>query len=92
MIIDQIERWEHYHFGSAWKIAFKFLQSLAAKSDDKTYTLRGDDIFAQVTSYETRSTESAALETHRKYIDIQTILTGEEKIETTSRDGLVVKI
>ena len=91
MITDKIEKWEYYLFGAAWKTAFEFLLSLSPESDEKTYPLRGDDIFAQITSYETRSKESAALESHRKYIDIQTILAGGEKIEATYRDELVVK-
>lgn len=91
MIIDGLKNWEVYPFGFAWKIAFEFLLSLSPKSDEKTYQLRSDDIIAQVSSYETRFKESAALESHRKYIDIQTIITGEEKIEVSLKNGLAVK-
>ncbi len=90
MIIDKLENWEHYHFGPGWKRAFEFLISLTPDSDEKKYNLQDDDIFARVMSYETRTPETAVLETHRKYVDIQTVLIGGEAIEWFSRDGLAV--
>lgn len=90
MIIDELIKSEYYRFGSAWKIAFEFLCSLSPDSEEKIYLLRGDDIYAHIASYETRTKDSAALESHRKYIDVQAILTGREKIEVTSTNGLVV--
>jgi biofilm protein TabA len=90
MIVDKLKNWEHYHFGSAWKCAFEFLMSLTPVSDEKKYNLQGDKIFAQIMSYETKGSETAVLETHRKYVDIQTVLIGGEGIEWFARDGLVV--
>lgn len=90
MIIDKITFWEHYQFGSAWKLAFEFLLSLTPDADDKQYDLQGDDIFAIVMSYETKNPEIALLETHRRYVDIQTVLVGGERIEWFSRDELIV--
>lgn len=92
MIIDELNKSEYYLFDSAWKIVFEFLCSLSPDSEEKTYLLRGDDIYAQITSYETRTKDTAALESHRKYIDIQAILIGREKIEVTSTNGLVVNV
>ncbi len=91
MIIDKLKKWDYYHFGSAWKHSFEFLQSLAPDAEEKKYELQGDDIFAQVSSYKTRTKDSALLETHNKYIDIQVVLIGREIIKTSSRDGLVVQ-
>jgi biofilm protein TabA len=90
MIIDRLENWEHYHFGSDWKRAFEFLVSLSPDSDERKYDIQGDDIYAQVMSYNTKTPEMAILETHRKYVDIQAVLIGGERIEWLSRDGLVV--
>ena len=90
MIIDKIENWEHYHFGPGWKRAFEFLISLTPDSEEKKYPLQGDEIYAQVMRYKTRTPETAMLETHRKYIDIQTVLTGSERIEWFPRAGLTV--
>ncbi len=90
MIIDKLENWEQYHFGPGWKSAFDFLMSLTPDAEEQKYEIQGDEIFAQVMSYETRTPDTAVLETHRKYIDIQTVLVGGERIEWFSRDGLVV--
>jgi len=90
MIIDKLTFWENYQFGPAWKLAFEFLTSLTSDTDEKKYNLQGEDVFAIVMSYETKNPESALLETHRKYIDIQTVLMGGERIECFSRDELIV--
>jgi len=90
MIIDRLENWEHYHFGPAWKHAFEFLTSLTPDMEVKKYKLQGDEIFAQIASYETRTPETAVLETHRKYVDIQTVLSGSERVECFPREGLAV--
>lgn len=88
MIIDKLDNWGHYPFGKAWERAFEFLKSLTPDADEKQYSLMGDDMFARVMSYETRAPEVAKLESHRKYIDVQTVLVGGEGIEWFLRDGL----
>lgn len=92
MIIDKIENWELYHFGSVWRRAFEFLISLTPDSDEIKYNIQDDDIFAQVTSYKTRSPDEAVFETHRKYVDIQAVLIGGERIEWLCRDGLEIEL
>ena len=81
MIVDRLENWEKYHFGKNWKTAFEFLMSLTPDIKDGEYPLRGKEIFALVMSYETRGSEKAVLEAHRKYVDIQTVISGRERIE-----------
>lgn len=90
MIIDRLENWELYNFGPAWKLAFDFLMSLTPESVEKKYALQGDDIFAYVMSYDTKEPESARLEAHQKYVDIQTVITGVEGFEWFSKDELEV--
>lgn len=92
MIIDKIENWVDYPFGNSWKLAFNFLKTLTANADEKRYNILDDDIFALVTSYQTRSREKAILETHRKYIDIQSVITGRESVECFSRDDQVIDV
>jgi len=91
MIVDKLENWQSYHFGAAWKLAFEFLMTLSSDSEEKKYNILGEDIFAMVMSYDTKSSEAAVLEAHRKYVDIQTVLAGGEGIEWFPRDGLVVE-
>lgn len=81
MIIDSIKYWNNYPYGNAWQVAFEFLTSLTAKVDEGKYTLQGDQIFARVMHYTTRSPANAVLEAHQKYVDIQTTLVGAEGIE-----------
>jgi len=90
MIIDQIKNWDIYPFGESWKQAFYFLETLNPSSEDKKYIISGDDIYAIVTTYKTRSYKDAIFETHQKYIDIQTVISGREKLEWSFKDGLPV--
>ncbi len=87
MIVDRLENWAHYRFGAEWKLAFEFLASLGPDSPEGKYDLKGEEVFAQVQSYSTRAPEEAIIETHRKYVDIQTVLCGAEGIEWHSRDA-----
>lgn len=90
MIIDKLENCNHYYFGAAWKLAFNFLHSLTPDSEDKRYDIQGDDIFALVMSYKTREPETAILESHRNYVDIQTVLVGAEGFECSFIDNLII--
>jgi YhcH/YjgK/YiaL family protein len=90
MIIDRLENWRHYHFGSAWTKAFEFLNTLSADAEEKKYTIQGDDIFAIVMSYDTCVPETSLFESHKKYIDIQTVLIGAEGFECSFTDTLSV--
>ncbi len=92
MIIDTQKNSQFYNFGSAWERAFEFLNSLSSESEDKKYTLQGDDIFAIVMSYTTTLPKDAMLESHQNYVDIQTTLRGAEAFECFSTDKLEVTI
>ena len=91
MIIDKVEHFQDYHFGPAWKLAFEFLSTLTPDSGDKKYPIQGDDIFALVMSYTTFAPEIAVYESHREYVDIQTVLVGAEGFECAFRDDLSVE-
>ena len=91
MIIDRLENWKHYHFGSAWTKAFEFLLTLSPDAEEKKYTIEGDDIFAIVMSYDTCVPETSLFESHQKYVDIQTVLIGAERFECSFADTLSVQ-
>jgi biofilm protein TabA len=90
MIFDRIENQSLYPFGSAWKAAFDFLKTAGPEMEDEKYLIQGDDLFAGVNSYQTKPRDIAKLETHRKYVDIQVLLSGEEIIEVFEKQGLTV--
>ena len=78
MIVDSFQNAHLYPFGDAWNKVFTFLNTLDAHSEEKRYTIQGDDIFALVMSYETKTEENAVLESHEQYVDIQSVLSGVE--------------
>ncbi|RKY07443.1 MAG: hypothetical protein DRP56_05680 [Planctomycetota bacterium] len=53
------------------------------------YEARGDDIFYIVDEYETRPVEKGRLEIHRRYLDIQYIVSGTECIGYAPLVGLM---
>ena len=67
----------HPRFASA----FEFIKK-AVKEDlaDGNYEMDGKDIFAFISSYKTKTESEAKFEAHKKYIDIQCILSGTEVI------------
>ncbi|MBD3789611.1 MAG: YhcH/YjgK/YiaL family protein [Campylobacterales bacterium] len=91
MIIDTLQNKNLYHFGPAWNKAFTFLDSLTPQTAEGKYTIEGDDIFAIVMCYSTGTPETSMLESHRKYVDIQTVLDGAERFECANRDDLIIE-
>lgn len=90
MIVDRLHHYTSYPFGNAWQLAFNFLLSLKPDAEEKKYPLLGDDLFAIVMSYETCGPENAEIEAHRKYLDIQMVITGEEGIGWGQADALEI--
>lgn len=54
------------------------------------YEVDGSDVYAIVQQYETKPAESGKWEAHRKYIDIQYIVSGEEQMGYANIDDLNV--
>ncbi|TLD72748.1 DUF386 domain-containing protein [Phragmitibacter flavus] len=78
--IDQAGRYAPLHAGLAK--AFEFLQSLyqGPLPAPGRYEIDGDRVFAGVDSYTTKPLEDALFEAHRKYADVQFLLSGRERI------------
>ncbi|MEI7850225.1 MAG: YhcH/YjgK/YiaL family protein [Kiritimatiellales bacterium] len=90
MIVDSIKNHSLYPLGPAWKAAFDFLETLTPETETGKRLIQGDHLFAGVDCYETKSRAAAKLETHRKYVDIQVLLSGEEVIEVFQLQDLTV--
>ncbi len=88
MIIDRVEYYNCYPYGSVWNTAFEFLDSITSGAEEKKYEIQGDDIYAIIASYKTK--EPHKFEAHREYVDIQCLLEGQEIIESTALNGLTV--
>ncbi len=64
-----------------FKEAFDYLKLTDfSKVEDGKYELDGDNLFVNIVSLAGKEKQDAALETHKKYIDIQAPLLGVEKI------------
>ncbi len=88
MIIDRVEYYKCYPYGSAWDTAFTFLGTITPSAEEKKYEIQGDDVYAIIASYNTK--EPHKFESHREYVDIQCLLEGQEFIESTALNGLTV--
>lgn len=64
-----------------WIQAFEYLKNLHPDSlETGKINLSGEDLYATISEYVTKNEEEAKFESHRKYADIQYVISGEEKI------------
>lgn len=91
MIIGTLGHWRQHLDGAIWEQAFAYLAALGPGSPEEKTILDGEDLFGIVMSYPTRPREDAVLETHRRYIDIQTALVNAEGMDWFPEDALTVK-
>ena len=70
--------------------ALGFAKNFDLLQADGRYEIDGDRIYANVMSYETKAAEELTFEAHRKYIDIQILLEGEEFLDVSHREDLEV--
>lgn len=82
MIIDKIENAQQYFCLSDYiKKGLEFIQqNNLFEYEVGKYPIDGEDIFMIISQYKTKLSAHCKLESHLKYIDIQFILKGKEKI------------
>lgn len=82
MVIDKLKNSGLYSFkNERIKTALEFLtETDFSKIEDGKYEIDGENIYYIKTKYLTKQTEEAQLEAHKKYIDVQYVLKGSEKI------------
>jgi len=82
MVIDKLKNSDLYCFeNQRIKTALEFLAKTDfSKIEDGKYEIDGENIYYIKTKYLTKQTEEAQLEAHKKYIDVQYVLKGSEKI------------
>lgn len=80
--IDKKEFAQQYHLNKVyWDKAFAFLKTHNLDSLPKgKYIIDGDNVTASVTDTASKDFDKTSWESHRKYIDLQCIITGEEKM------------
>ena len=80
MIFDVLENAYRYQgLGGRLDRAFENLRNTDYSGyEPGKYEIDGENIFALVSEYETRGKESSQFEAHRKYVDLQYMIGGEE--------------
>jgi YhcH/YjgK/YiaL family protein len=82
MIFDKLTNANQYiKMNDKFKLAFDFLNNTDLKTiEDGSYEILGKEIYANVQSLQTKPIEEKKWEVHRKYIDIQLVVSGKEKM------------
>ena len=71
----------YFRHKERWDKAFTFLkENDLTKLELKRYDIDGDNLYAPVSEYLTKNEADARYEAHRKYIDIQYVISGKELI------------
>lgn len=82
MIYDVLEN-SHLYFekGSRLAKACEFVRSFDLSQPDGRYEIDGENMYATVASYQTKPAEQLKFEAHKKYIDVQALISGCERID-----------
>jgi len=92
MIIDSLEQSSFYNFGPAWKKTFKFLNDIDLSLGLGKHVIDGENVFAIVSEYETKPRAEGRFEAHRKYVDIQFLLSGRERLGWAALEDLTPEV
>jgi YhcH/YjgK/YiaL family protein len=81
MILDTLHNAHlYYGLGARFIKAFEYLQQTDFSKVEKGKYEIGEDIFAIVNEYDTVDTAAELMESHKKYIDVQYIVSGAELV------------
>ncbi|MCL5104984.1 MAG: YhcH/YjgK/YiaL family protein [Armatimonadetes bacterium] len=92
MVADNIRNAQHYYgLGKGIECGLKFLQTQDIPGLDLgRHEIDGDNCFAIVMEYDSKPIEQGVWEAHRRYVDIQYIAEGVERIGYADIKGLSV--
>jgi len=91
--INALEFYRQYHkMQAAWDKSFEFLADKAKLDTLKPgiYPIDGKNAYASITDDPEKKEETARWESHRKYIDLQYVIRGKEKIGVSPLDSATV--
>ncbi len=82
MIFDELKNIAQYkNLDERLKLGFDFLLNNDLENlECKKHIIKGDEVYANVQELKTKNLEDKKWEAHRKYIDIQYVIKGKEKI------------
>lgn len=71
----------YYNLSKNIRKALEFLENNDLRTfENGKYNIQGEDIYVNIQDYQTKTANQGKWEAHRKYIDIQFIIEGAEKI------------
>ena len=91
MICDFLVDWRRYvphRHASEFCQAMEFLRQFTPDRENGKYVLLEDRVYANVQSYVPRDLAQGVVEYHREFVDLQTVLAGEEDIYYVPTAGL----
>lgn len=92
MLIDSLINAEQY-YGISQRLekAFKYLENTDLESIEiGKHEIEGENIFATVYEYKPKNMEKGKWEAHKKYLDIQFVISGKEKMGYASINEMKV--
>ncbi|MBS3946379.1 MAG: YhcH/YjgK/YiaL family protein [Melioribacter sp.] len=92
MIFDQLKNTElYFQINNRFRKAFDYLKSNDFNNiEPGKYEIDGEDIYAIVQQYDTKPMSSGKWEAHKKYIDIQFMVSGKEKMGYSHKNKMIV--
>ena len=86
MIVDKIENANYYtNINHRFSKVFEFINNNDLSGiENGTHSIVGEEVFAVVMEYSTQEISKCKTESHKKYIDIQYMVEGEEEIGFTT--------
>lgn len=79
--VDVNEFYKQYHANPGlWKAVFEFMKQDLSELEVGKYQLVEGEAFVMISEYDTKEPENAKWEAHKKYIDLQYVISGEEKM------------
>lgn len=91
MILDQLKNAKlYFSIGERIAKALQYLETTDFSNIEAgKYDIDGDLIYAVVSVYNTKPLSSAKWEAHKRYIDVQYVFSGKEKMGVTSSDKVI---
>ncbi|BFG69489.1 YhcH/YjgK/YiaL family protein [Sediminibacterium sp. KACHI17] len=82
MVIDHISRAAlYFHLHPGIETALRYIQTTDfTQLENGKYELDGEQLFAIVQAYDTKDPDTEKLEAHKKFIDVQYVVSGQEKM------------
>ena len=88
MILDKMDPAVIAAYSPEFQKAFAAISALTPDAPLGKFEIDGDRIYGNVMEYDAVLPEAEKLEAHRKYVDIQAVITGVERMAWANIDGL----